>query len=85
MPRSYQDNFFLDPTSAAFAINPKLQTPRVMEYNFSIQQQITPSTAITVGYVGAHGYHLAQLIDGNTAVPTILPVGSPGCSTDPSP
>jgi hypothetical protein len=27
-------------------------------WNFSIQRQLTPSTALTVGYVGSHGVHL---------------------------
>ena len=43
------------------------QTPTVQEWSFSIQQQITRSTALTVGYVGSHGYHL---IDSSITNPT---------------
>src|SRR5260370_41999199 len=60
-----------------------MQTPSRLQYNLSIQQQITPSTAITVGYVGSHAYHLALLVDPNTAIPKILSDGSPGCSLTP--
>jgi hypothetical protein len=64
-------------------IDPNMKVPTRLEQNLSIQQQLTPSTAVTVGYVGAHMYHLSRPIDLNTAIPQILPAGSPGCTLDP--
>src|SRR5204862_480164 len=58
-------NFFLDPTSAAFAINPKLQTPRVMEYNFSIQRELGFQTALEIRYVGSQSNNLIRGTDFN--------------------
>ncbi len=46
---------------------PNARTPTVQQWSFSIQQQITRSTAVTVGYVGSHGYHL---IDSSITNPT---------------
>ena len=64
-------------------IDPRLKVPARLQYNISIQQQITPSTSITLGYVGAHAYHLIQITDPNTAIPQILPQGTPGCNYNP--
>ena len=52
---------------------PDLKTPTLIEWSFRIQQEITPSTAVTVGYVGSHGYHELLGIDANEPVPVICP------------
>jgi hypothetical protein len=52
---------------------PDLKTPTLIEWSFRIQQEITPSTAVTVGYVGSHGYHELIGIDANEPVPVICP------------
>src|SRR5258705_9180742 len=39
--------------------------------------------AVNVGYVGDHIVHLTHSTDMNSAVPQILPDGSPGCSLSP--
>jgi hypothetical protein len=52
-------------------------TPTVISYDFKIEQQIAPNTALTIGYVGSHGYHEMLSIDANEPVPTILPSGFP--------
>ncbi|ADW67260.1 TonB-dependent receptor [Granulicella tundricola] len=51
------------PTSgAAGLVSPSnvqtdLQTPTVLSYTLRVEQQIAPSTSLTIAYVGSHGYH----------------------------
>ncbi len=54
-------------------VQPDLATPANVTYSISIQQAITPSTTLTVGYVGSHGYHELASIDANIPVPTYCP------------
>ncbi|HKQ74884.1 MAG TPA: TonB-dependent receptor [Blastocatellia bacterium] len=53
-------NFF----GTAFAIDPGIQTPKVQEYNFSIQRQFGPN-AFEIRYVGTRGDNLWRSIDFN--------------------
>ncbi|HVO63870.1 MAG TPA: TonB-dependent receptor, partial [Terriglobales bacterium] len=48
-----------------FAVDRNLKTPYVMNWNLNIQEQVTPSTALQIGYVGNHGVHLYSTIDLN--------------------
>jgi hypothetical protein len=50
-------------------------SPYVMQYNLSAQRQLTTGSVLTVGYLGERGVHLPRMIDGNQALPTILPDG----------
>jgi hypothetical protein len=50
---------------AFFAVDQKLKTPYVMNWNLNLQQQLTPSTALQVGYVGNRGVKLYSTIDLN--------------------
>jgi hypothetical protein len=68
---------------AAQGIDPNLKVPTRLEENLSIQRQITPNMAFTVGYVGSHMFHLSHVVDVNSAVPQILSPGSPGCTLNP--
>jgi len=68
---------------AVDGVDPNLKTPTRLQYSFTVQQQLSRNTALTVGYVGAHSYHLTDVTDGNRALPEILPEGSPGCTTIP--
>ena len=54
-------------------VQPDLQTPTVMSWSFRIQQQITANTALTVGYVGNHGYHELIGLDANEPFPVVCP------------
>jgi hypothetical protein len=54
-------------------VQPDLATPANVDYSLSIQQAITPSTTVSVGYVGSHGYHELLSIDANTPRPTYCP------------
>jgi hypothetical protein len=53
---------FLPPVNSnpniAFAADPSLKIPYTMEYNFGVEQQITPNTTATVNYVGSESRHL---------------------------
>jgi hypothetical protein len=46
-----------------------------MQYNFTIQRQLSQSTAVTVSYAGQRGVHMARFVDGNQAIPQILADG----------
>ncbi len=54
-------------------VQPDLATPANVTWSLSIQQEITPATTLTVGYVGSHGYHELASIDANTPTPTYCP------------
>ncbi len=50
-----------------------LYTPTVITWTFKVEQQITPSTSLGLGYVGSHGYHELLSLDANEPIPTICP------------
>jgi hypothetical protein len=54
-------------------VQPDLKMPTLISYSLRVQQEITPNTSLTIGYVGSHGYHELVGIDANTPVPTICP------------
>jgi Carboxypeptidase regulatory-like domain len=64
-------------------VQPDMQTPTVVSWSFRIQQQITANTALTVGYVGNHGYHELVGVDANEPFPVVCPA-SPCPATYPS-
>lgn len=59
-------------------IQPNMTTPAVYEWNFSVEQQITPATAVRLGYVGSHGVHLLVSLDSN-AIPSQICSNASGC------
>jgi hypothetical protein len=61
------------PTGDSFVYEP--DQPTVAQYNLTIQRELRPSTVLTVGYVGSHGYNSPRYIDSNIAPATILPDG----------
>ena len=54
-------------------VQPNLETPALISWSLRIQQELTPSTALTIGYVGSHGYHEILGIDANEPFPVICP------------
>lgn len=64
-------------------VQPDLYTPTVILWSFRIQQELTANTALTLGYVGSHGYHEILGIDANEPIPVICPA-SPCPATYPS-
>ncbi len=57
-------------------VQPDIQTPTVLAWTLKIEQQIAPSTSLTIGYVGSHGYHQILSEDQNTP-PTVICPESP--------
>jgi hypothetical protein len=62
----------------------------VMQWNFSVQQQLTPSVTGQLAYVGSHGVHMPMRIDEiDTVIPTLTSAGylypAPNCSLAPDP
>ena len=45
------------------------QTPYVQQYSLDIQQQITPTLMLDVGYFGDHGTHLLGILEINQPAP----------------
>jgi carboxypeptidase family protein len=64
------------PTAQGTQVNP--ETPAVVSWNYSIEQQLTRNTSLRVAYVGSHGYHSIIDIDGNT-IPLQTCTDSAGC------
>lgn len=54
-------------------VQPNLQTPTLISWTFSLQQELTANTVLTVGYVGSHGYHELLGVDANEPFPVICP------------
>jgi len=61
-------------------VQPDLKTPTLISWSFRIEQEITANTALTIGYVGSHGYHELVGIDANEPFPVICP--DPSCPTN---
>ena len=60
-----------------------LYAPTVLEYSLTIQQELSPNTSLSVGYVGNHGYHEILGADANAPAPVVCPA-SPCPATFPS-
>jgi hypothetical protein len=54
-------------------VQPDLRTPTLLSWSFRIQQELTANTALTVGYIGSHGYHEIIGVDANEPFPVICP------------
>src|SRR5947208_8210868 len=54
-------------------VQPDMHTPTLISYSLRIQQQLSPNTSLTVGYIGSHGYHQLIGIDANEPFPVICP------------
>jgi hypothetical protein len=64
-------------------VQPDMKTPTLISWSFRVQQEISPNTALSLGYVGSHGYHEIIGADGNEPFPTICPA-APCPATYPS-
>ena len=54
--------------------------PQLVQYNLNLQQQLPWQMVFSVGYVGSHGIHLNQAIEGNQTIPCgELVVSAGGC------
>lgn len=54
-------------------VQPDFKTPTLISYSLRVEQELTPNTSLTVGYVGGHGYHEMIGLDANEPIPTICP------------
>lgn len=67
----------------AGGVQPDMQTPTLISWSLRVQQEITPDTSLTLGYVGSHGYHELLGVDANEPFPVVCPA-SPCPATYPS-
>ena len=54
-------------------VQPDMKTPTLISWSLRIEQQLSPNMALTVGYVGSHGYHEIIGVDANEPTPVICP------------
>jgi hypothetical protein len=54
-------------------VQPDVKMPTLLSYSLRVEQEITPNTSLTIGYLGSHGYRQLIGIDGNQPVPTVCP------------
>ena len=62
---------------APAGVQPDMRTPTLISYSLQLEQQLSPTTALIVGYIGSHGYHEIVSLDDNQPTPVICP--SPVC------
>ena len=63
-------------TPSPQGIDPNLDVPTRVEYNFGVQRQLNSTTVLSVQYVGSHSYHMSRVREANPTKPTFLPGGS---------
>jgi hypothetical protein len=54
-------------------VQPDMKTPTLISWSLRVDQELSPNTALTVGYVGSHGYHELIGVDANEPTPVICP------------
>ena len=59
-------------------VQPDLKAPTLISYSLRLEEQISMNTAVTIGYVGSHGYHELIGLDANEPAPVICP-GAASC------
>ena len=62
------------PSSCSIApqgVQANAKTPTVLEWNFTVEQQLTSSTGLRLAYLGSHGYHGLLSVDPNTVAARI--------------
>ena len=64
-------------------VQPDMKTPTLISWALRVEQEVSPNTSLTVGYVGSHGYHELIGIDANEPFPVICPA-SPCPATYPN-
>ena len=64
-------------------VQPDLKTPTLISWSLRMQRELSPNTALTLGYVGSHGYHEIVGVDANQPFPAICPA-APCPATYPS-
>lgn len=55
--------------SSLLVVNPYYPPPQLEQYSLGVQRQISPSTTLSVAYVGSHGEHLPVSLNTNQPLP----------------
>jgi hypothetical protein len=58
---------------APAGVQPDMQTPTLVSYSLTVEHELSANTAVSVGYVGSHGYHEILSLDDNEPTPVICP------------
>lgn len=58
---------------APAGVQSNMQTPALLSYSLRLEQELTPNTVFTIGYIGSHGNHQMVSLDDNEPTPTICP------------
>jgi hypothetical protein len=58
---------------APAGVQPDMKTPALISYSLRVEQELTPNTVFTIGYVGSHGYHQMVSLDDNEPTPAVCP------------
>ncbi|MGH9382822.1 MAG: TonB-dependent receptor, partial [Vicinamibacterales bacterium] len=64
------------PDRAARAIDYHVRQPRMLTGHLSLEREVLANLVLLAGYAGSRGYNLVQAIEGNPAVPQMLPDGT---------
>src|SRR5262249_49357409 len=62
-----QNRCDIDNPCDLFGVDPNLKTPYVLNWNFNLQQEITPTSVLQVAYVANRGVDLYSTLDINQA------------------
>ncbi|HEY1424352.1 MAG TPA: carboxypeptidase regulatory-like domain-containing protein [Candidatus Acidoferrum sp.] len=54
-------------------VQPDMKTPTLVSWSLRLDRELSPNTALTIGYVGSHGYHELIGVDANESIPVICP------------
>ena len=65
-------------TFAPLGVQPDARTPAVQEWNFAVEQELSPNIAVRLAYVGSFGYHSLLSIDPNS-IPAQICSSPSGC------
>jgi len=66
-------------TYAPQGVQPDARTPAVEEWRLTVEQQLTGSMVLRIGYVGSHGYHGMVSVDPND-IPAQICSNPAGCT-----
>ena len=58
---------------APAGVQPDMKTPTLISYSLRLEQELSPNTVVTIGYVGSHGDHEMVSLDDNEPTPAVCP------------
>ncbi len=72
------------PEGDFFAVDPKMRTPYIQNFNLNFQQQLGSKNVLQVGYVGSKGTKLFQFLDINQPTQAQITAADLACVPDPT-